>query len=98
MEQNNFLDNAEILKEPPSPSANISFKRITPESLTHWITFDYGNAGWIYRSVIQSRIPDIQAEGAARLWNMLLEKKIALLSDEVGMGKTIQALAIMATL
>ena len=39
-----------------------------------------------------------QAEGAAHIWNLLSEKKIALLADEVGMGKTLQALAVCALL
>ncbi len=39
-----------------------------------------------------------QAEGAAYLFNLLNEKRTALLADEVGMGKTIQALAVCAAL
>lgn len=40
----------------------------------------------------------VQAEGAARSWNNLEQKGISLLADEVGMGKTIQALATAAVL
>jgi len=39
-----------------------------------------------------------QVKGAAQLFNLLEREKIALLADEVGMGKTIQALSVMAAL
>jgi SNF2 family DNA or RNA helicase len=35
-----------------------------------------------------------QAEGTAMLYNLLSDKRIALLADEVGMGKTYQALGV----
>lgn len=38
----------------------------------------------------------IQQEGVYRLWNCLEENHIALLADEVGLGKTFQALALCA--
>lgn len=38
----------------------------------------------------------IQKEGVYRLWNCLEDKNIALLADEVGLGKTFQALALCA--
>jgi len=43
-------------------------------------------------------MPDKQAEGFARLFNLLIEHGVALLADEVGMGKTIQALSVIASL
>lgn len=39
-----------------------------------------------------------QAEGVAYLWNLLSRHRLALLADEVGMGKTIQALGVAALL
>ncbi|MFM9056626.1 MAG: DEAD/DEAH box helicase family protein, partial [Bacteroidota bacterium] len=39
-----------------------------------------------------------QVKGSAHLYNVLQREKIALLADEVGMGKTIQALSVMAAL
>lgn len=41
---------------------------------------------------------NLQSKGSARAFNLLEEQKIALLADEVGMGKTIQSLAICAAL
>ncbi len=40
----------------------------------------------------------LQAQGASRIFNILEEQKVALLADEVGMGKTIQALSVCAAL
>lgn len=39
-----------------------------------------------------------QVKGAAHIYNILQKRKIALLADEVGMGKTIQALSVCAAL
>ncbi len=66
-----------------------SFKRIDKEPPDSW---QY-SANRTNRTMY-----DIQAEGTARLWNLLDLEKIALLADEVGMGKTIQALAVCALL
>ena len=72
--------------------------RITPEYITNYISFLYGNTDWNYDPLGQKDIPKIQAEGSAKLWNILQDSQVALLADEVGMGKTYQALAIMITL
>ena len=72
--------------------------KITPEYLTEYANFKADKKDWRYRREEAFSIPKIQAEGAAKIWNMLLDKKISLLADEVGMGKTIQGLAVMATL
>lgn len=72
--------------------------KITPQYLTDYINFDYTNPNWSYKTEDSLSMYKIQAEGASKIWNLLLEKKIALLADEVGMGKTIQALAVMTTL
>lgn len=41
---------------------------------------------------------NLQAKGSARVFNLLEEHKLALLADEVGMGKTIQSLSVCAAL
>lgn len=71
---------------------------ITPEYISNYISFQYGNTDWNYDPLGQKDIPKIQAEGSAKLWNILQERQVALLADEVGMGKTYQGLAIMITL
>jgi superfamily II DNA or RNA helicase len=71
---------------------------ITPEYISNYISFQYGDTDWKYIAAGQRDIPKIQAEGSAKLWNILQQKDVALLSDEVGMGKTYQALAIIITL
>lgn len=72
--------------------------KITPEYLTQSVNFFDNNKDWKYSVDEAFSIPKIQAEGAAKLWNLLLDKKTALLADEVGMGKTIQGLAVMTVL
>ena len=39
---------------------------------------------------------ELQEKGVLGIWNILVEKKIALLADEVGMGKTLQAISIIS--
>jgi hypothetical protein len=68
---------------------------ITPNDVSRFINFDRDNSEWCYRAGDDSMFAK-QAEGAAHIWNLLSEKKIALLADEVGMGKTLQALAVCA--
>jgi len=46
----------------------------------------------------QAAMHNIQTQGAAAIWNMLTERDFAYLADEVGMGKTYQALGIMSLL
>jgi superfamily II DNA or RNA helicase len=41
---------------------------------------------------------NLQVKGSARIYNLLEEHRLALLADEVGMGKTIQALSVCAAL
>jgi superfamily II DNA or RNA helicase len=38
----------------------------------------------------------MQTEGTKKIWNLLASEKVAILADEVGMGKTYQALGIIA--
>ncbi|MEN4918550.1 DEAD/DEAH box helicase family protein [Achromobacter spanius] len=70
---------------------------LTPERVSRWITFDRESADWVYRESDHS-MPARQAEGVAGLWNKLGKHHAALLADEVGMGKTLQALGVMALL
>lgn len=72
--------------------------KITPQYLTDYVNFCYGDSTWYYNPDEPLSMHKIQAEGASKVWNLLLDKNISLLADEVGMGKTIQALAVMATL
>ena len=72
--------------------------RLNPEYLTQYINFNYKDPYWQFNVNDDSSMEKIQAEGSAKIWNLLLEHKIALLADEVGMGKTIQALAVICTL
>lgn len=71
---------------------------ITPEYISNYISFQYDKPEWNYNVNSEKNIPKIQAEGSAKLWNILQQKDVALLADEVGMGKTYQALAIIITM
>lgn len=70
---------------------------LTPERVSGWITFDREQADWKYSESDRS-MPARQAEGVAGLWNKLGKHGAALLADEVGTGKTLQALGVMALL
>lgn len=69
----------------------------TPEQVADWITFDRDDAHWTYREG-DTTMPARQAEGVAGLWNKLSRHGAALLADEVGTGKTLQAMGVMALL
>ena len=76
---------------------------ITPAEASKVISFErivsLRSPQWRYSSKEESKsMFDIQAEGTARIWNHLDADHIAFLADEVGMGKTIQALAVFALL
>lgn len=70
---------------------------LTPERVSNWITFDRECADWTYREDDRAMAAR-QAEGVAGLWNKLGCHRAALLADEVGTGKTLQALGVMALL
>ncbi|KRB24759.1 SNF2-related protein [Rhizobacter sp. Root16D2] len=70
---------------------------VTPERVSTWISFDRERPDWTYRASATS-MPARQAEGVAGVWNKLGTLDAALLADEVGMGKTLQALGVMALL
>jgi hypothetical protein len=78
----------------------MDFKNISPQELTRFVSFYRDDKSKLlefsdYKSVSMQYK---QAEGAAYLFNLLNEKSLALLADEVGMGKTIQSLAVCAAL
>ncbi|MFN4327629.1 MAG: DEAD/DEAH box helicase family protein [Limnobacter sp.] len=70
---------------------------LTPEQVSGWITFDRERADWTYREGDRTMAAR-QTEGVAGLWNKLGRHRAALLADEVGTGKTLQALGVMALL
>lgn len=71
---------------------------LTPEQVADWISFDTRNENWHYQNCEKTSMPAKQAEGVAALWNTLALHDLALLADEVGMGKTLQALGVMSLL
>lgn len=70
---------------------------LTPEQVSGWITFDREHADWTYREGDRTMAAR-QTEGVAGLWNKQGRHRAALLADEVGTGKTLQALGVMALL
>lgn len=70
---------------------------LTPKQVSDWITFDREHADWTYREG-DPAMAARQTEGVAGLWNKLGRHRAALLADEVGTGKTLQALGVMALL
>ncbi len=76
---------------------------ITPVEVSEIISFQRIESGdreaWRYSvQNAEKSMLDIQAEGTARIWNILDQYHLALLADEVGMGKTMQALSVCALL
>lgn len=76
---------------------NRQWGAITPERVAEYITFQRDDASWRYQADDAS-MPARQAEGVAGLWNILSRHGTALLADEVGTGKTLQALGVLALL
>jgi len=70
---------------------------LTPKQVSDVVTFERDDTNWAYRDGDIS-MPARQAEGVAGLWNKLRLYDAALLADEVGTGKTLQALGVMALL
>lgn len=70
---------------------------LTPQQVSDVVTFDRDDMNWTYQEGDTS-MPARQAEGVAGLWNKLSRYDAALLADEVGTGKTLQALGVMALL
>jgi superfamily II DNA or RNA helicase len=72
---------------------------ITPEYIDQLINFYPGASKdeWQF-NVDAMDMRNLQIKGSARIFNLLKQHKIALLADEVGMGKTIQSLAVISAL
>lgn len=71
------------------------WRSIGPSQVSEMINFNAADSDWHYDSDPDSMFGK-QAEGTARLYNLLSQHRIALLADEVGMGKTYQALGVAA--
>ncbi|MFN4289695.1 MAG: DEAD/DEAH box helicase [Permianibacter sp.] len=71
---------------------------LLPKTVADWINFDRSNPQWHYKGPDSTSMASRQAEGVAYLWNLLSRHGVALLADEVGMGKTFQALGVAALL
>lgn len=71
---------------------------LRPEQVTQWINFDAQDPKWRYVAGASPSMASRQTEGVAHLWNLLSKHDVALLADEVGMGKTFQALGVAALL
>ena len=67
---------------------------VTPYCVSEKMNFDAADPFWRYETGSTSMAAK-QAEGVAGLWNLLADQQVALLADEVGMGKTYQAIAVM---
>lgn len=77
--------------------AMLDWGALTPSRVADWINFDRDDPDWHYAEGSAS-MQNRQAEGVAGIWNILSSQNVALLADEVGMGKTIQALGVMSLL
>jgi len=77
--------------------ANKLKKFITPVEVSNVMNFDVTDVHWHYKTGATSMAAK-QAEGVAGLWNLLSNHQLALLADEVGMGKTYQAMGVMLLL
>lgn len=74
-----------------------SWGTLTPQRVSKAVTFDRDDPNWTYQED-DAAMPARQAEGVAGLWNKLSRYGTAMLADEVGTGKTLQALGVMALL
>jgi len=68
---------------------------ITPQNILEFIKFNAEDDSWRYDENKKDMYA-YQAEGSAGIINRLNNFGLAILSDEVGMGKTFQALAVVA--
>jgi len=74
----------------------MSLNKVTPEDILEIVKFNIEeNNEWKYDKNHKDMYA-YQAEGTAGLWNRLEHYGVAILADEVGMGKTYQALAVLA--
>jgi len=74
----------------------MNLNKFTPNDILKLVKFNVEpNNQWVYNEECKDMY-SYQAEGSAGLWNRLEHYGLAILSDEVGMGKTYQALAVVA--
>jgi len=73
----------------------MSLDKITPNHIEKLIRFKKGDNSWKYNE-IEKDMYSYQTEGVAGILNRLNRYKMAVLADEVGMGKTYQALGVVA--
>ena len=71
--------------------------KITPEYIDKIVRFNVRDKEWVYASE-GTDMCSLQVKGTAKIYNLLQEHRLALLADEVGMGKTIQSLSVIAAL
>lgn len=77
---------------------NELWRRLKPMDVAKWINFGGVGKGWTYDPDQPAGMASLQTEGVAYLWNLLSKSSVALLADEVGMGKTFEALGVAALL
>lgn len=79
-----------------SRTATRPWGALTPEYVASLMNFSKSSPEWTYQ--LDRTMESRQAEGVAHIWNLLGTKRLALLADEVGMGKTFQALGVLCLL
>ncbi|MEZ9924471.1 DEAD/DEAH box helicase [Vibrio breoganii] len=72
-----------------------NWEKLLPEQVTQYMTFVKDDTDWSYSSSETTSMAAKQAEGVAYLARLLANKRLALLADEVGMGKTFQAIGLI---
>jgi hypothetical protein len=75
----------------------IDWNCLRPEQIGEYMNFERSDSLWEYQPKNVS-MANKQAEGVAYLCRLIEREGIALLADEVGMGKTFQALGVMRLL
>lgn len=74
------------------------WRRLKPMEVAKWINFGGVSGAWTYNPDQPAGMAALQTEGVAHLWNVLSRSPVSLLADEVGMGKTFEALGVAALL
>lgn len=74
------------------------YKEYDLTTISELIHFNLDRKDWIYIDGAQKSLEVMQVEGVYGLIQRLKQHDLALLADEVGMGKTIQALGVMSLL
>lgn len=76
------------------PNESLIPSPLTASVVRSYIDFDGHQPDTSAAPSVQARL---QSEGVAGLWELLQEQEFAYLADEVGMGKTRQAMGVIAT-